>query len=344
MKKQIVKLTATVLLCAGVAHAQYVPPLDNQAAPVAAPAAVADKVEFKLRWQAGKQYLVKIRSEQKISQTIDNKLMVVDQTTGFTYLYDVKDVDAQGAANVEMTFRDVLFKVVIHNEKAPFTIEYDSTKKPLVEAPPAASGIAAMAGQKVQLKITPQGRTLEAKGFKELLEHMIKSIKVPAGNERAMMEGMMKSQFSEDSLKDMLEKGMSGTYPAHPVAIGESWTSATSLKSNLPMQLAATFTLTERKNGIATISQESTMAMDSKDKPIQVADSKTAINLEGKLSGTTQLRESDGWIVRSLTRMDFAGAVVVSTQPTSPGDLRPPSKKSWPMSITGTTTVESQDL
>ncbi len=303
----------------------------------------AGKVELKLRWLAGKSYLVKTTSVQKISQMIEEKPLVVDQTLGFSYVYAVRGVDAQGAATVDITFRDVFFKMVVPGKETPVTIEYDSTK-PIKEIPPSMSGVASLVGQKVWIKIAPDGRTVEAGGFKELLKHMIKSISVPPGAERTVMENTLKGQFSEESFREMLQQGTASNYPKHPVAVGESWTSDIKLTQNMPMQLVSTFTLKERKDGFSLIGLEGTLALDSKGKPMMAADSKIVMQLQGKQSGTMQIRESDGWIIKSQTKLDFAGTVGVSTTPGGPGDLRRPTNKSWPISIRGTTTVESEDL
>lgn len=302
-----------------------------------------EAVELKLRWLAGKSYLVKMNSAQKISQTLEGKPIVIDQTLGFNYVYVVQNVDAAGAAKVEVAFRDVVFKIVVPGEKAPVVMEYDSTKPPK-EIPPAMSGIASLVGQKVWMRIASDGHALEAGGFKELIAHMMKNISVPPGAERTMMENTMKAQFSEETFKEMLAKGTNSTYPGHPVAVGDSWTSDMKLTQGIPMQLVSTYTLNERKDGLSIINVEATMLMDSKGKPMQAANTKTAMQLQGKQSGTMQIRESDGWVVKSQTKLDFSGTVSISTTPSGPGDLARPSKKSWPISITGTTTVESQDL
>ena len=322
-----------VALFCGVAQAQNPPTSPN----------AADKVELKVRWQAGKRYLMKLMSEQKISQTMDGKPIVIDQTLGFNYVYAVQNVDAAGVAKVETEFRDVLFKIVAPGEKAPTVIEYDSTK-PKKEIPPAMSGIASLVGQKVWMKIAPDGQTREAGGFKEVIAHMIKSISVPPGAERTIMENSLKSQFSEESFKEMLAQGMNKTYPAHPVAVGDSWKSDVKMTQSLPMQLVSTFTLKERKDGLSIIGLESTLALDSKGKPMQAANSKIAMQLQGKQSGTMQIRESDGWIMKSQAKLDFSGTVSVSTTPSGPGDISRPTNKSWPISIVGTTTVDSEDL
>ena len=44
--------------------------------------------------------------------------------------------------------------------------------------------------------------------------------RLPPGVERAMMEQTFKGQFSEQSFKEMLQKGTNGTYPDHSVAVG----------------------------------------------------------------------------------------------------------------------------
>lgn len=326
MKKHLAKLAAVVFFCAGVAGAQN----------------AEEKIELKLRWQAEKDYLVRIENDTRTTQIINGQTNHVAQNMVLHYLYQVISVDEQGVADLDLTFRDVAFSLVARSGKNTVKMEYDSTKKPK-EIPPVASGFAALVGQVVEIKVDPRGRVVEARGFKELLQHLTKNITLPAGPERASIEETLRNQFSEEAFTEMMQKNMGGFYPSRAVAVGEAWGDKTELTQGFPVVMDSTFTLQERSKGTSLIATEASMIMDAKNKPIRSENTKITYEFKGKHVGTMLIRESDGFVTRSQSAFSLAGQMFLNTTPANPGDIRPATKQSWPIYIVGTTTVELEN-
>ena len=330
MKKHLARLAAVVFFCAGacagVAHAQN----------------AEEKVELKLRWQAEKDYLVRIENDTKTTQIINGQTNHVAQNMVLHYLYQVISVDEQGVADIDLIFQDVAFTVSGHSGKNRFKVEYDSTKKPK-EIPPVASGFAALVGQMVEVKLDSRGRVVEARGFKELLQHLTKNITLPAGPERAAIEQSLHNQFGEEAFSEMMQKNMGGFYPGRAVAVGETWSDKTELTQGFPMIMDSSHTLQERNKGISLIATEASTIMDAKNKPIRSENTKITYEFKGKHVGTMLVRESDGFVTRAQNSFRLAGQMFVNTTPANPGDIRPATKQSWPIYIVGTTMVELEN-
>lgn len=336
MKKQLFAVTLCAFGC-GAVRAQNPAPDTPVSSPV-------ETIELKPHWQAGKKYLQTLRSNIKTSQTIEKQRMDMTQDMTMGMLYQIKDVDVEGAANMELTFRSIQAKFHMKHAGQDMNSSYDS-QHPSKKPDPAMATFAALQGVKIQMKMAADGRLLEISGLNEMRNRMLKAIPIPAGAERAAFEALMKKQLSDEAMRKMIEQktGSSNTYvyPGKPVAIGESWTRKTTVEMPMPMVASATYTLRERANGLAHIDLTSKFSMNSKElSPVKSI--KVSTKMSGSQSGTMQLRESDGQIMKMQTSLRYAGTV------TSSGLIAPNSKKvvtkSWPIYAKGTMSIESKDL
>jgi len=171
---------------------------------------------------------------------------------------------------------------------------------------------------------------LEVRGIKEMQEKTIAAI--PA-TQRSLLGPILKTQLSEANLKEMIQKSSNNAYPNHPVGIGESWTQNISLSAGFPIKLDMTYTLRDRQNGIANLDVSGKIAMDSDGKSMGMPGAGISMKINGQQTGTMQVRESDGWVLKSQHALRFSGTMTVDKP-----------KKSWPIYSSMTTTVESSEL
>ncbi len=335
MKKYV--LVVLPLLCS-VAQAQN--PTSN--APVSAP--TSDTIELKPHWQAGKKYLQTMRSTVKTSQTIEQKRLDMTQDMAMDMLYEIKNVDEQGAADMELTFRSVQMKMHIQNGAEKTDSVFDSQHPPK-KPDPVMGSLAAMIGLKFQMKMSPDGNLLQMQGMDEMRKRMLKAMTLPSGADRAGFEALMKKQLSDANIRKMIEQksGFSNAYvyPRKAVAVGESWTRKISLDVPMPMTSTATYTLRDHADGTAHIDFNSKFSLNSSDvSPVKTI--KVATKMSGDQTGTIDLRESDGQVMKMQTSMRYSGTVS-STVP----DGHSPKKmttQSWPIYAVASTSLESKNL
>lgn len=222
-------------------------------------AAPQEKVELKWKFKAGETLTFK--SAQKNVTSFGGQSMEQEQIQ--TYLFGVKEVDAAGAAVIDMKISAIAVKSSGLQE-----MEWDSEKDKDAPADPQAAMLAKMVGQSFTVKMAPSGKVLDVKGMDKLLEAVLKDM----GPEMQIAAAQLKEMFSNDAYKGMMQQ-MAPQLPEKPVGKGDTWTSDFTLK--FPMMGGLKFSISSKledlKGDEAHISQDIKLEMkadDAKDNPL----------------------------------------------------------------------------
>jgi len=284
-------------------------------------------VLLQLRLQKGQTYRQRVTSQQTISQTLFDTAMVMTQTIGMGYAYEVEDVDARGNMQIRATYDWILYRVEIPSVGV---IEYDSSD-PSAQPPPGAEAFAALIGEGFQVRIAPDGEILEVDGVEEMLENILD--KLPPA-QRESLEEALRQQFSSDALKDEMGKSFV-IYPDKPVGVGDSWKEkqVTGI-GTLPITLDTTWTLKMRRGGRSTV-EVTSLIETIPGMPAEQGSTGAIYRLVGEQRGTIEIDESTGWIIRGIVTQHLSGEVQM-------GDpSQPVGSTSWTMSLESTTTIET---
>ncbi len=289
------------------------------ASALAAPA--QDKVQLRLQLKKGQSYKQEMVSDQEISQTIQGQRLDMTQTTGMGFTYDVEEVRADGTAVIKVTYDSVLLK-----QKGPTgNFQYDS-KNPPQTVHPMAQGFAALVGQGFTMEMTPEGTVTKVEGVDEMLTHMMKNIKVQDESTRETMEKKLKQQFGNQALKEMMEN-MMAIYPDKPVRIGDSWNKRVTISKGFAMIIDNTWTLKDRRDGIAVVEVKSTIKPNPNAKPLDLGPLTLRYNIGGKQQGEMEIDEATGWVMQAKMTQNLSGEVQVQSGAGALGDMK------WPISI-----------
>jgi FKBP-type peptidyl-prolyl cis-trans isomerase len=293
-----------------------------------------EKVELHLRLKEGQAYGLRSLSEQKIVQTVNNQKVNVTQIVGFDIRYDVLKVDEAGNLTIKFTYTGATFMV-----NGPMgNIEYDSTL-PDSKVPDMVKGIAALVGQSLQLTMSPAGRVLDMQGLDAMLQTMTSKIDIPNPQMREMVQAQMKAQFGADNIKKMAESS-SAVYPDKPVAIGDTWTRGSTAvgMGGFGMTTQTTYTLKDRRDGIAYIDVVSKMGSEGDAAVLKIGTVDVKNDLSGEVKGSMELDEATGWVRKSEQRTQLSGKVTtVIHRPAPEGDLTVET----PLSVDGRTRLDS---
>jgi hypothetical protein len=112
----------------------------------------------------------------------------------------------------------------------------------------------------------------------------------------------------------MMEK-MTAVFPDKPVAIGDSWSQKDTLTTGFPAIVENTWTLTDRKDGVATINVESTFKPNPEGEPMKIGPVTTGFRLKGSQKGIFKLDESTGWFVEGELTQKMSGEVTMKGIP-----------------------------
>lgn len=284
----------------------------------------AEKIDLKLRLKQGQKYGMQTTVDQKVSQTIQEQEQKIRQMIAMGMGFEVLAVDANGVASVKTSYQTIHVKI-----SGPMgVIEYDSTKPdaPVDANNPAAQMMAqmyrAMVGQSLVMKVNPRGKVVEVKGFKKMIQRMIEKISGDDDAKRTTKE-FMKNFLSEDKIK-MMGSNMMMAFPPRPVGIGDSWVDKESMSIGFPIEIANTYTLKERKNGMAIVDVSSKMDFGEKDAPVEMGPVKMNMKMTGRVRGTSQIDEASGWMIRSKMKMQLSGQMKIAPNEQMPEGMTVP--------------------
>lgn len=137
------------------------------------------------------------------AQEDDLHVRLVTKATLKTYQRNTVKAVKEGAADIEQEITRI--KAVMDNPM--MKLAYDSA----VEDPNMFDGLADVVGQKIALKLSDTGKTID--------------IKMPEGLKLSDMEQMLPEGLKMSDMEQMLQQALAITaLPQDPVAIGDTWT------------------------------------------------------------------------------------------------------------------------
>jgi hypothetical protein len=286
-----------------------------------------NKMLYRLKLQAGKQYYIQMITEQRISDPTPAQEGTAVMKIGTGAEFDVINIDSNGNAQVTYTYRWMEFGL-----KGPMDEQiYDSSKKDS-PVPAMAQGFAALLEESFSLKITPKGRVSEIKGLDKVRSNIQR--KLPPGPMQQFTMNSLNQWISEEPVKERIESSMA-IYPDKPVGVGDSWSRNVVISREFTMILENKWTLKERKNGVAVIEVISTIKPNPQAKPKEVGLTKMSYEFTGKQQGLIEMQESTGLIINSKINRQISGQTIMAT-PGTPD-------KTIPMEIASVITIETSD-
>ena len=248
----------------------------------------------------GGVYRASSTTEQSVLQEILGEAQTTDQTIGLDYAYTVDSIDADGNLTVSVTYEAARFE----QEGDSGSVVYDSETS--ADVPAEAIGYAALVGSGFEIELSPDGRVLAIDGVDELLSSMFDDMELPPGPESDLLRDTLETTFGEEALIASLEQSLN-FYPDGPVAVGDSWRDEQSLTFGFAFVASTTWTLVDRRDGLATIEVVSTIESDPDAEPLDLGVIQVEMSLAGEQSGELVIDEATGWVVQSRLMQDLAG-------------------------------------
>jgi len=289
----------------------------------------ADKTQYRLKLEGGKQYYMQTITEQQISDPTPAKGETAVMIVGTGAKLDVSNIDANGNAQVTYTYKWIQIGV----KGATGDKVYDSSKKDS-SISPELQWFAPLLEESFSLTITPEGRISEIKGLDKVRTNVRQ--KLPQGPMQELAMSSLNQWLDDQTLREGIENSMA-IYPDKPVGIGDSWSRNVTYSSGSAMILENKWTLKERKNGVAVIEVVSTIKPNPEAKPVEMGSPGMTSSSEftGNQQGLIEMQESTGLIIKSKIHQQMSGQNKI-TRPDTPDKITL-------MDITGVLTLETSD-
>lgn len=255
-------------------------------------------VDLKLRLKEGDKRVLKIATSGKTTVDVMGNKHTVDEKTSLAYLFEVKSVDPNGTAAVNVTFEemDLGFLDSMKLLGGAGVPDFEKQLKPLADA-------LNLTGKSFTMKVMPTGRVEEVQGMSDAVEQMLAAF--PSGEgPLGALGGMVKEVFGPqlanrmgDSATREQMDGCLAIYPDEPVAVGATWVKGRIINSGAaPQNCRETWTLKARENGVATLEMTAEITPNT-DAPAQSMMGMTVENaVSGTQTGTLSVDEATGWI------------------------------------------------
>jgi len=271
-------------------------------------------------------------TDQRVIQNMLGMAKETEQSIGIGYSFDVEEVIEGGEARVKVIYHGVSFK---QDAGMLGTFEYDSADPP-EEIPPMARGYSSLVDESFYIWISPIGRVREVEGADEIVDRMIQEMDIPEGMMKAALVEKMQDQFGDDGIREMMNT-MFAIYPEGSVRLGDSWSNQTVEVRGYPVFLENTFTLVDRKNGVATIDVNSVVKEFPDEEPMDMGEMTMSYSLSGSQKGKVLVDEQSGWAISAVLTQVYTGEIYVDSQLGGPmGD-----KLEIPIDIENIITLES---
>lgn len=344
MRKLCSLSALAVLMCnvAASAQDQTVP-----AAPATVIAAPGEKNLIRLHLQAGQSYLMRLTTDNKMTELMPQaraggtgsagtQRMDMISTSTTTMSCMIAQVDADGLITMQVTYEAMQLKSSSKmGNHAASSFTYDSAH-PATGSPLIAAGLKGFLGQKLIVKVTPDGDVTDVQVAKNLATALD-----PNPHSADTLKDFSSSLGGNLNGKSLIAtmKRMTFARPVNPVGVGDSWTEKVSASPQSSVSTLTTRTLRDHKNGLWYIDEKSSTTMNTAP-PLPSGSSITIdMQMTGTQAGSIELDEATGFIQKSQSQGRLDGKMTMSGLNRLKGAQAQPAKTVTPIYSKYTTTL-----
>ncbi|WMJ80721.1 DUF6263 family protein [Clostridium sp. MB40-C1] len=280
-------------------------------------------LDLSLNLKKGDKYNIHVVNDQKTSVTAENQEVKSSQVTDMNFSIDVKDVDKDKNTTVDYKYDSIKMSAESNGQK----MEYDSKKNDTNN--PLGAIYGGIVGKGFTVKLDKKGQVLDVKGINELLDSLVEKIPASAQEKKTVKEAL-KENFGDEAIKSMVKQTMS-YYPQKSIKTGDTWENKYDIKAVFPMSVSNKWKLLGEKDGALNVDVQSTIAADTKNKPIDFMGLKANMKLNGDCKGTIDISKDNGLIQKGTITQNMNGNM----------EILVPKNVKMPMKITSKITYET---
>jgi hypothetical protein len=188
-------------------------------------------------------------------------------------------------------------RVKMNMDMAGMKMEFDSDKKGTITGSDNPLGMmnkvfGALVGKKFTMKINPEGKVEEVRGFKEMMMSMIDSMGLE-GEDREKAMAQFNQQFNEEGMRSQFERVLY-IFPNKEVKVGDSWEKNTTAVGQIGGNYKSVYKVKEIEGDMVTLEEKS-----------KVEGVQTGMDMKGMVTGLIVVDSKSGLVVSAEQDMDI---------------------------------------
>jgi hypothetical protein len=275
-----------------------------------------DQYILSLRLEEGETFTGQMEMEQDIDMNMMGQSMQMAQTMTYDYGYAVVSRSEDGVITLEQT----LERLRGSNENPMAGSQsYDTDDEE--SSSQVGEQMKAMIDVPIRMTITSKGDIQSVEGVEEIAARMQEEAMSEA--QRKILEETLDAESFTQNMQTF------AFYPDNPVAVGDTWDGSSQMNVGFPMQMDATYTLTEVKadTGYVDIMMDVYTPEDAE--PMEMGGGTMTIDMTGTMSGTGKVDLVSGMMTSVTMDQQMEADATIDAQGRTM-DMQ--------MSITGTST------
>jgi hypothetical protein len=272
-----------------------------------------EKVLLRMNLKKGDIYNYVSETKQRITQIVDKKEMVIDQTVVNEFEYYVEDVDAASNITFRITFKKM--SIDMSMQGMSMKMSSDTNEVAADEASQISSKMLnAMTDVPFTVKLNYLGDIIEVKNLEALFDKMISSLASLSGDAEIVGKQMSQSinkMLGPDTIKEMMRQNFNA-YPEKPMGVGDSWENSMEVKSGFPMSVKMKNTVTKLEPKTAEFLLDSTLKTSFGSNMIDIGGFTASMDIvKGTQKGTYIIDLATGMAISAEVDMDFDGLIKI---------------------------------
>jgi len=274
-----------------------------------------DMIVLEARPNAGDNFTLTMEMDQSVDMSMMGQSIPMDQKQTYNYLYNIVEVDEEGVFMLEQELSRIRGSV---ESSMMGSQSFDTDDG---EAGQVGEQMKAMIGVPIRARLTKKGEVVSVEGVEDLQARMSEEAFDEA--QRKILEDALDPETFAQNLQTF------SFYPDAPIAVGDSWTTTSSVRLGFPMTLESTYTLTRVEGTTAYLDVAVDTYTPDDAEPMAMGGGEMTMDMTGTMTGTAEVDLPSGLMTTMTTDQSMEADATVEAQGRTM-DMQ--------MSITGTMT------
>ncbi|MEM0997681.1 MAG: DUF6263 family protein [Bacteroidota bacterium] len=256
-----------------------------------------EKIQLEFNVEPGTVHKMLVKTDQTVAQKVMGMSQEVGNAIEMYIKQEVKAVDDQGVATVEVTYERV--KMTMDNPMMGKQT-YDSDNKD-DEDSMLGMGYKGLIGNSFIMKMDKRAQVVDVSGVENLYGDLFDEL----GDEQ--LSAQLKNSFGPEAMKKNMQQ-MATVFPDVLIGEGDTWGAETGMAGEFGLNLETTYKVDLIDADKCVLAMESEVKTDE-DAGIDMGGMKVSYDITGEQTGNIEVDRKTGLVIRGEMEQDLKGEV-----------------------------------